>query len=356
MHFRSDNQTGASDRVLEALGRANKGAAKGYGGDEWTEKAVALLKDAFECDLEAFFVVTGTAANSLALSCLIHPWQAVLCHSQAHILNDESTAPELYTGGARLVPVTRGEGKIGVHDLEEHFRRAGSHIPHNAVAAALSVTQAAENGLVYSPGELASLCEAAHAQGLAVHMDGARFANAVAALGCAPGDISWKAGVDVLCLGATKNGALAAEAVLFFRHGLSGQFIHRRKRGGHLLSKGRFFGAQFAGWLEGGHWLELAGHANAQAAKLARSLSEIPGIRLAWPVQANELFVILPTGLVQGLLYAGAEFYEWDSRSLPAEAMLEDHESLIRLVTSFATSEEEVERFCAVAAQIDNTL
>jgi threonine aldolase len=349
MHFRSDNQTGASDRVLDALARANRGDTAGYGGDQWTAKAIEYLKETFEHDLEAFFVVTGTAANSLALSCLVQPWQAVLSHAQAHVINDESTAPEFFSGGARLVPIARGAGKMTADHVHEHFRGAGCHPPHNAQAAALSVTQATELGLVYEPEELQSLCEAAHAHGLAVHMDGARFANAVAALGCAPADISWRAGVDTLCLGATKNGALAAEAVLFFMKGLAEQFVHRRKRSGHLLSKGRLFGAQFAGWLQDGHWLELAAHANEQAARLAVELAAIPGVRLAWPVQANELFVIVPSVLAERLREAGAEFYDWDRAALPAGTALGEHETLIRMVTSFATRNRDVERFCGLA-------
>jgi threonine aldolase len=352
MYFRSDNQTGASDRVMETLAMANRGTTPGYGDDEWSTRAVDMLKETFGCDLEAFFVLTGTAANSLALSCLVDPWHSILCHAKAHILRDESTAPEFYTGGARLVPISGGDGKLEVRHLEHYFRITEVHAPHNSLAKALSITQAAENGLVYSAGEVASLCEAAHGRGLSVHMDGARFANAVAALGCMPADISWKAGVDVLCLGATKNGGLAAEAVIFFRKGSAEEFSHRRKRGGHLLSKGRLFGAQFLGWLQDGHWLELAGHANGQAARLFSALTSIPGIRLAWPVQANELFVILPVRLAERLLSAGAEFYGWDRGSLPADTTLAADETLIRLVTSFATSDENVDRFCAKAKDL----
>jgi threonine aldolase len=347
MHFRSDNQTGASDRVMETLALANRGTTPGYGDDEWSTRAVDILKETFGCELEAFFVLTGTAANSLALSCLVDPWHSILCHAKAHIIRDESTAPELFTGGARLVPISGGDGKLEARHLDRYFRISDAHVPHNSIPRALSITQAAENGLVYTPEEIASITTAAHGHGLSVHMDGARFANAVAALGCPPADISWKAGVDVLCLGATKNGALAAEAVIFFRKGLAEEFIYRRKRGGHLLSKGRLFGAQFLAWLQDGHWLELAGHANAQATRLSRALTSIPGIRLAWPVQANELFVILPEILVHQLLAAGAEFYEWDRASLPADTILEAQETLIRLVTSFATRDQDVERFCA---------
>ena len=217
MQFGSDNQTGASTQVMEMLIRANDGFTHGYGDDQWTDRAVEALKDIFECDLEAFFVPTGTAANSLALSCLVQSWDTILCHDQAHILIDESTAPEFFTGGARLIGISRGEGKLSVEHLRHYFSVAGNDFPHNSSARALSITQASENGLLYTPEEVAALTDVAHDYGLRVHMDGARFSNAVAGLGCTPAEITWQAGVDVLCLGATKNGALAAEAVIFFK-------------------------------------------------------------------------------------------------------------------------------------------
>jgi threonine aldolase len=214
MQFGSDNQTGASARVLDTLALANAGHTPGYGDDRWTGRAVDALKEAFQCDLEAFFVSTGTAANALALSCLVKPWESVLCHAHAHVMLDESTAPEFFAG-ARLVGISRGDGKLSAEHVARYFRTAGTHVPHSPRAGALSIAQATELGLVYTAHELAALTAAAHQQGLTVHMDGARFSNAVAALGCAPADISWKAGVDVLCLGATKNGALAAPSSLF---------------------------------------------------------------------------------------------------------------------------------------------
>jgi threonine aldolase len=349
MHFGSDNESGASPRVLEALARANDGAESAYGDDAYTRRAVEALKDVFRCDLDAFFVSTGTAANGLALSCLVQPWQSILCHAQAHVLLDESTGPELFTGGARLLPISAGDGKLRPDHLARHFETAGSHPPHNPVAAALSVTQVSENGLVYTPEELAALCGEAHRRGLTVHMDGARFSNAVAALGCAPADISWKAGVDVLCLGASKNGALAAESVIFFKRDLAATFAHRRKRAGHLASKGRFLGAQFLGWLEGGHWLELARRANERAAELGKGLASLSGVRLAWPVQANEVFAVVPKGWAEEMRAAGAVFFDWYPDVLPPGPPLEKGETLVRFVASFSTEASSVQKFISRA-------
>lgn len=349
MQFGSDNQTGASRPVLDMMERANSGHMHGYGADEWTKAAVDKLREVFECDLEAFFVATGTAANVLALSCLVQPWQTVLCHHQAHILLDESTAPELFTGGARLTPISRGAGKLTAGHIDEHFSRAGKDIPHNALAGALSITNANEMGLVYTPVEVARLCAAAHERGLKVHMDGARFANAVASLGCTPAELTWKAGVDVLCLGATKCGALAAEAVVFFDKDLSATFIHRRKRSGHLLSKGRFLASQFLGWFRHGHWLELATHANRCAQELAKELSSIPGVRVVWPTEANELFVVMPGAAISRLQEAGAEFYEWYADALPPGFELGESEGFVRLVTSFITEDDHIWQFVSLA-------
>ena len=299
MFFGSDNQTGASLPVLEMIKNANTGCTHGYGDDKWTEKAVDKLKNVLEYDLEAYFVATGTASNALALSCLAQPWEAILCHQYAHILVDESTAPEYFTGGARLIPVSQGADKLTAQHLEDYFRKAGKELPHNPLAKALSITQASEAGLVYKPHEIKALTDVAKDEGLWVHMDGARFANALASLRCTSAELSWKSGVDVLCLGATKCGALCAEAVIFFNKELAKTFIHRRKRSGHLISKGRMFGAQFIGWLQNDHWLELAEHANYQAAQLAEAISSLTICRLyGLSVQtsfSSLCHVILPT-------------------------------------------------------------
>ncbi len=346
MQFGSDNQTGASSQVLEMLTRANTGFTHGYGDDQWCSRAAEALEQFFGCRLEVFFVATGTASNSLALSCLVQPWQTILCHHQAHILHDESTAPEFFSGGARLVPISRRAGRLEVRHLRRHFDTLADEPPHTPAAGALSITQTNEAGQVYTRDQLTELCTFAHDHGMHVHMDGARFANAVAALDCSPADITWKAGVDVLSLGATKCGALAAEAVIFFKQDLAASFIHRRKRSGHLLSKGRLYGSQFVGWLKDGHWLELARHANRKAQQLADNLAAFPAVRLQWPREANELFIIMPRQLADTLQEAGAEFYEWPGQALPEGTELVKGEVFVRLVTSFVTTDDHITRFC----------
>lgn len=350
MNFGSDNQTGASAQVLDMLTTANNEYTHGYGDDRWTQQAIDALKTLFECDLEAYFVATGTAANSLALSCMVQPWESILCHDSAHIILDESTAPEMFTGGARMVPISKGEGKINAVQVDQYVQKTGTDYPHNVRPAALSITQASESGLVYTPTEVTALSAAAKANGLSVHMDGARFANAVASQKCTPAELSWKAGVDVLCLGATKCGALSAEVVIFFNKDLAQTFTHRRKRAGHLLSKGRLFGAQMVGWLQDDHWLELAQHANTQAAKLAEAIASIHGLTLAWPVESNELFVIMPKGLAEHLQAAGAEFYDWYESTLPANITLGEDEMFARLVTSFVTQDAQRHDLCELVS------
>lgn len=349
MIFGSDNMTGASEILMDALRQANSGAARSYGDDPWTREAEGLLKETFQHELAAFFVATGTAANSLALSALVEPWNAVLCHSEAHILVDENSAPEFFTGGARLIPVRGTGSKVTAEALRETLEHIPSDRPHNVRPGAVSISQVSECGHVYQPHEIAAVSEVARSHRLAMHMDGARFANAVAALGCHPADITWRAGVDVLCLGASKNGALAAEAVIFFDRERAADFAERRKRGGHLLSKGRFLGAQFAAWLKNGHWLELARTANQRASELSAGMAGIPGVRLAWPTEANEIFAILPRSLDRQLRAGGASYYEWNRDSTPPGMPLADGEILARLVTSFATLTNDVEAFLALA-------
>ena len=346
MYFGSDNQTGASSQVLAMLTQANSGYTHGYGDDQWTNQAVEALKTLFECDLEAYFVATGTAANSLALSCMVKPWESVLCHDSAHIILDESTAPELFTGGARMRSISQGEGKMSPKHLQDYLQTIGTDYPHNVRAAALSITQASESGLVYTPEQVSALSRMAKDNGLSVHMDGARFANAVASQQCTPAELSWKAGVDVLCLGATKCGALCAEVVIFFNKELADTFTHRRKRGGHLLSKGRLFGAQMVGWLKDDHWLDLAQHANTQATQLAKKIATFGCLQLVWPVESNELFVIMPKELAEHLQAAGAEFYDWYVDTLPPNITINENEIFARLVTSFITQDAQCEDFC----------
>ncbi|MDN3650712.1 low specificity L-threonine aldolase [Reinekea marina] len=345
MYFGSDNQTGASPQVLNAIIEANNAVTDAYGEDQWTQQACAKISEIFECDADVFLVNTGTAANSLALACMVDPWSSIICHGQAHIINDELTAPEFFTHGARLIGLDTQEAQLSAQSLSSYLSQGAAHPPHNAEPKALSITQASESGMVYSVEQVTELAKVAHQHGLTVHMDGARFTNALVNQKCTPAELTWKAGVDVLCLGATKNGALAAEAVVFFNKDLAKSFVARRKRSGHLLSKGRLYGAQICGWLENDHWIELAAHANQQASKLAAGIEAAQSTRLVWPTMANEVFAILPNQTIEKLRTAGAVLYEWIPGFLPRDLAIEKDESVVRLVCSFRTQDEEVAQF-----------
>jgi threonine aldolase len=349
LNFASDNAAGAAPEILAAVAAASQGPAAAYGVDPWSQRAVARLAEVFETDLAAFLLATGTGANALALSALTRPWEAAFCHEEAHVHDDECGAPEFFTGGAKLVGVPGYEGKL----TPEALARALEGFPRGVVKAcqpaALSLSQVTEAGTVYSLDELAALSKAAHAAGLAVHMDGARFANALVALGCSAAEMSWRAGIDVLSFGATKNGALACEAVVFFDKAQAEAFPYLRKRGGHTLSKGRWLGAQMSAYLEGGLWLELAARANARARRLADGLAAVAGLRPAFPTQANEVFVIAPAPQTAAWRAAGAGFYEFPTRGVRPERGLQAGEAVVRLVTSFETSDAEVDSFLALA-------
>lgn len=345
MYFGSDNQTGASDTVLAALTAANNGVTSAYANDEYTLAAEAKLKAFFDYDADIFFVSTGTAANSLALACMAKRWDSILCHGQAHIINDELTAPEFFTQGARLVGINEREMKLSAELVADYLSRCASHPPHNSELTVLSISQVSEAGQVYSVEEIKALCKVAHDNGLSVHMDGARFANALVSLDCHPADITWKAGVDVLCLGATKNGALAAEAVVFFNKDLSKEFIQHRKRSGHLISKSRFLGAQFLGWLEDDNWHKLASQANQMAQRLALGLEASKHCQIIWPSNANEIFLILSLEKADLLRKAGAVFSDWPKRLLPEPNAVKTNEGFYRFVTSFRTTPEQVDEF-----------
>lgn len=349
MYFGSDNQSGASHKVLEALINANQGISASYGEDEWSQRAVEIVRIIFEHpDCQVFFVASGTAANCLALSSMVKPWQTIICHQQAHIAMDESTAPEFFTGGARLVTLDAGKGRLTARTLSSYLDRQALHIPHNPVPGALSITQANEAGQVYSVQEITELAQLAHAKGLKLHMDGARFSNAVASTGASPAEMTWRAGVDVLCLGASKNGCLAAEMVIFFDTSLAEGFEFRRKRTGHLLSKGRLLGAQVEAWFADGHWLNLAKHANQMAKRLADGLGSLDTVDMVWPVDANELFVMLPKEKAHFLQSQGAVFYDWDDTTLPAGYVVKETHQFVRMVTSFATTQSEVDEFISL--------
>ena len=348
MNFASDTNFGASRNILDALIGANAGPAPAYGADAHSANAEAMLRDVFERDLAAFLVPTGTASNALALGALCPPWGGVFCHEEAHVMEDECGAPELFTGGAKLTGIAGVNGKITPQALLGTLTRFSPGVARQVQSAALTLSQAGECGTVYSLSEIGALSEAARGAGLKVHMDGARFANALVSLACSPAEMTWKAGVDALSFGATKNGAIACEAVIFFDPALAANFAYQRKRGGHTLSKGRFLGVQMEAYLKGGHWLALAGHANLCAARLAQGLSALPGVRLAFPADANEVFPILPVRAEAALKAAGARYYPWVSRSHAPGAGLGEGEALLRLVTSFATVQSEIDGFVEV--------
>ncbi len=333
VNFCSDNVTGAAPEILEALVRANEGAATAYGEDEATRRVEARLAEVFETELAAFPIATGSAANALGLAAVTPPYGAIYCHAEAHINVDECGAPEFYSAGAKLVPLAGDHAKIAPETLDGAIMGAG--VVHHVQPAAVSLSQATESGTVYRPAEVQAIAEVARRHDLALQMDGARFANALATLDCSPAEATWRAGVDVLTFGATKNGAFAAEAVVFFRPEQARDFAYRRKRGGHLFSKMRFISAQLEAYLSDELWLRNARRANAMAARLAAGLAALPGVSLAHPVEANELFVRLPAGVAQGLMAEGHRFYPWG----PEES------GEYRLVTAFSTAEGEVDTF-----------
>ena len=350
MDFASDNATGASRVILDAVVAANDGTEPAYGADRWTKRAEALLCEAFEREVAVFLVATGTASNALALAALTPPWGAVFCHEDAHIANDECGAPEMMTGGAKLIGLPGEAGRVTLAALDAALAAFPRGLVKQVQPAALSLSQATECGVIYAPAEIAALATAAHAAGVRVHMDGARFANALLRLGCSPAEMTWRAGVDVLSLGATKNGALACEAIVVFDPELARDLAFRRKRAGHTLSKGRLLGAQMAAWLENGHWRDLAARANAAADRLAAGLAAA-GARLPWPTQANEVFAILPQATDAALRAAGARFHDWGARSLPPGQEPAAHERFVRLVCSFATTDAEIDAFLQIVRE-----
>jgi threonine aldolase len=314
-NFRSDNETPVAEPVLRAIIDANEGTAFAYAEDRWSLRLDEAFSELFATNVRVLPVPTGTVANAIALACVTPPWGAVLCHRNAHIYCDESGAPEFYGHGLRLVTGGGANGKLEPDTLREALRGATGHGVHSYEAAALSLTQCTESGTLYTPGEINALCAIAREAGLATHLDGARFGNAVAALGCHPADLTWRAGIDMLSFGASKNGCLAAEALIFFeRHELYGHAERLRKRGGHLYSKMRYLSAQLLAYIEDGLWLDLAGHANRQAARFAEAVERHPAARLEYPAQANEVFVAWSAEAFDQLEAEGIGFLTWPGR------------------------------------------
>jgi threonine aldolase len=333
-HFASDNYAGICPEALAAMLEANHGHEVSYGDDSWTAKAANLIRDVFETRCEVFFVFNGTSANSLSLASLCQPYHSILCHEFAHIETAECGAPEFFSNGAKVLLLPGANGKIEPAEVHRAVnRRHDLHYPKPRV---LSLTQAGEVGTVYSVDELKALTGMARHCGLRVHMDGARFANAVAALGIAPSEITWKVGVDVLCFGGTKNGIAVGEAVVFFDRELAREFDYRCKQGGQLASKMRFLSAPWTGVLKDGAWLKHARHANAMAKRLAAGLRDLPGVKLAFPVESNAVFVKLPATVEKRMHDRGWRFYT---------GVVTPEES--RLMCSWDTTTEDVDRFVA---------
>ncbi|GBQ70408.1 low-specificity threonine aldolase [Ameyamaea chiangmaiensis NBRC 103196] len=340
-NFASDNVVSVSPSIMDAMLAANTGTAPSYGADPLSCQLDAAFSTVFGTDVVVLPVGTGTAANALALAALTPPYGVVLCETGAHINTDEGGAGEFFTHGAKLVGIASGDGRITPDGLRNRLARPGVRIEYSPLHA-LSLTQATEWGTVYDVSTVQALGGLAREAGLRIHMDGARFANAVAHLGCAPADVTWKAGVDVLSFGATKNGAMAAEAIVFFDPALARDSRLRLKRGGHQWSKHRFLAAQLLAYLNDDLWLRNARQANAAATRLAAGLAALPDVSLPLPTQANEVFAIVPPGLADGLKAAGFLFYPWDAPAGEANPM-------IRLVTSFDMTDADVDGFLTVA-------
>ncbi|HEY0106862.1 MAG TPA: low specificity L-threonine aldolase [Rhizomicrobium sp.] len=342
MNFASDNHYGASAEILRAVAAIGQAPAPAYGDDPVTARVARRLGEVFERKVAVFPVINGTTANALALATCTPPHGAILCHAEAHIAVDECGAPEFFTHGAKLVPIEGDDAKLTPGAVEAALRHFQKGFVHHAQPAAISLTQATELGTAYTPDEIAAIGTVARAHDMALHMDGARFANALVGLGCTPAELTWKSGVDVLSFGATKNGALAAEAVIFFDPGAAADFVYRRKKSGHLLSKMRFVSAQLDAYLADGLWLANARRANGQAQRLAQGLARAGTIAIAHPVAANAVFARMPKALADRLRAAGAVFYDWGA---PAA----DGTVLARLMLSFATPDEDVAKFVETA-------
>lgn len=336
--FASDNYAGICPEAWLAMEEANAGHERSYGDDRWTEQASNLIREIFETDCQVFFVFNGTAANSLSLASLCQSYHSILCTEVAHVETDECGAPEFFSNGTKMLLVPGTDGKMDPAGVERMVKkRTDIHYPK---PRAVSLTQATELGTVYTPADLKAIWAKAKSFGLRMHMDGARFANAVASLDCAPKEITWQAGVDVLCFGGTKNGMAVGDAVVFFNRELADEFDYRCKQAGQLSSKMRFLSAPWVGMLKDGTWLRNARHANTMAEYLEKSLKQFPEVKLLSPRQANGVFAELPREAIEGLWARGWMFYtfigaggcrfmcSWDTRAEDVDALVADLKEL----------------------------
>ena len=353
MDFRSDNVATVAPEIMAALAEVNVGPASGYGDDEVTLRTEQAYSELFETKVRLLPVLTGTIANSLAAAVLSPPWGAIFAETNAHLNQDECGAPEFFTGGAKILPLQGEHGKIPPAELRRAVDSGPKGFVHAVQPAMFSLTQTSEAGSVYSVAEITELSEIARSGGLSVHMDGARFANAVAALNtgnqsCSPADLTWRAGVDVLSFGATKNGALGAEAIILFNTDLAEEMAFRHKRAGQLASKMRFISAQLEAYIKDGLWLRMAEHANNMCWALADGMGAFAGVRIDAFGGANELFVELPGEWVAALRKQGFKFYDWPE-TVAAEP---GSRGTIRLVTRHDTNPGEVNGIIAAVRQL----
>ena len=338
MFFASDNTSGAAPEVMAAVVRANDGYDASYGADAAMDRVTARVREVLEApEAAVYLVATGTSANALAIATHCPPWGGVFCHAQAHIAEDECGAPEFYSG-AKLLLVSGAQGMMAPERLGEMLARTGGGGVHGVQRGMLSITNVTEAGTVYTPAQINVLTSLAKAHDLPCHLDGARFANALVATGATPAEMTWKAGIDVLSFGGTKNGCLGVEAVVIFKPTKAWEFELRRKRAGHLFSKHRFLSAQFEAYLDDGLWLRLAAQANTMGTRLAQGLADVPGLVQKHSVDANMMFPEWPAGGHARLQAAGARYYAWG---------LPDGREGARLVTSWNTTADHVDRFIA---------
>ncbi|MBS0186196.1 MAG: low specificity L-threonine aldolase [Proteobacteria bacterium] len=340
MNFKSDNGAPVNLEILDAIVASNHGYQPSYGTDDYSCKLQKRLSELFEKDVLVYLTNTGTAANSLALSALVKPYEIIFCSTQAHIYTDECGAPELFTGGAKMITSETFNGKIDLECIHEHIQIATSLRPHGQKPGCISLTQATEAGTAYTIKDLEEISEFCKKQNLPLHMDGARFANSLVHLQCQPADITWKAGVDVMSFGATKNGALCAEAIIFFNPIYAENFDYLHKRSGQLMSKSRFFASQLLAYLEEDLWLKNAWHANQKAQELAHVFKKY-NIKIVHNVDANEVFVNLDFTCAEYLQKKGFGFYSWGSLS----------SNLYRFVTSWITTSDSIEKLDVCLSQ-----
>jgi threonine aldolase len=344
MHFASDNWAGVHPKIAENLSRHSDGFVSAYGSSDLDKAVEKTFADMFERDVSVYFVATGTAANALSIASFNKPGGITFCHETAHVAEDECGAVEYLTGGSRLSLIPGANGKMELAALEKAIARNPAAFVHGGQPMGITITQASEAGTVHSLDEIRAISAVAKANNLPLHMDGARFANALISLGCSPAEMTWKSGIDILSFGATKNGCWCAEAIVVFDKALDAQMPFLRKRGAQLFSKSRFIAAQFEAYFEGGHWLESARHANAMATALANGIATSGKGRLHVSPQANEVFAILANSDIERLRAAGAVFYDWHA---PSDGSVGNSETMIRMVTSFATVAKDVDAFLA---------